>query len=105
MCWMGLLLWQPGWHALLPPPLGTNSWILALLAMAPLLFLTVPILSTRQKPLAWGMFLVMMYFIVGVMETWSNDAQRIPAVIQVILCCGFFSGLVLFNRPAPPAPE
>jgi uncharacterized membrane protein len=105
ICWVGLLLWQPGWHALLPSPTGSNNWILALLTLAPLLLFSGTVLTLRQKPLAWGMFLVMLYFIVGVMEVWSNEAQRVPAAIQVILCCGFFAGLVLINRPGPLQPE
>lgn len=99
LCWAGLLLWQLSWHALIPEPAGNSNWILALVAVIPLLPLTPGVMKNQHKSLAWGMFLVMLYFIVGVMETWSNPPQRLPAITQIILTCGFFLGLVLFNRP------
>ncbi len=104
-CWAGLVLWQIFWHGLIPPPGGNENWILAVLATIPLLVLSPGIMKTRHSTLVWGMFLAMLYFIVAVMETWSNEAQRITALIQLVLTCGFFIGLVLFNRPAQPGPE
>ena len=101
LCWAGLLVWQLAWHALIPEPAGSSNWILALIAFIPLLPLTPGVMKNRHKALAWGMFLAMLYFIVGVMEAWSNPPQRLPAIAQIILTCGFFLGLVLFNRPAP----
>jgi uncharacterized membrane protein len=100
--WPGLVLWQIIWHAILPTPLGSGNWILALFASFPLLLLTVGVVKTRHKALTWGMFLAMLYFIVGVMECWSNADQRFAASVQIILTCGFFLGLVLFTRPALP---
>lgn len=103
--WAGLVFWQLCWHAILPPPLGSSNWILAIVAAVPLLLLSAGVLKTRHKALVWCTFLTMLYFIIAVMETWSNAEQRIPAVIQVILSCGFFLGLLLFNRRVPPKPE
>ena len=57
-------------------------------------------MNTGHKALTWGTFLVMMYFIVGVMEVWSNAAQRMPAIVQLALTGGFFLGLVFFSRPS-----
>lgn len=103
--WIGLLLWQLCWHAILPPPAGSDSWMLAGITVLPLLLLTPGVIKIRHKSLVWGMFLAMLYFIVAVMETWSNADQRVPAIIQIILSCGFFLGLVLLNRPDHQAPE
>ena len=102
ICWAGLLAWQLAWHALIPEPHGSANWALALLALLPLVPLSAGTWRHHQKTLAWSMFLVMLYFIVGVMEAWSNPPQRIPALIQIGLTCGFFVGLVLLNRPATP---
>ncbi|MFT5138646.1 MAG: putative membrane protein [Lysobacterales bacterium] len=103
--WSGLVLWQFIWHAILPVPGGNANWILAILASIPLLMFTAGVVKTRHKPLTWGMFLVMLYFIVGVMESWSNADQRFAASIQIILTCVFFLGLVLFTRPVLPDRE
>ena len=62
-------------------------------------------MKARQSGLTWGMFLMMIYFIIGVTETWSNTEQRIAAAVQTALACGFFLGLVLFNRPVRAEPD
>ena len=62
-------------------------------------------MKASDRGLAWGMFLMMIYFIIGVTETWSNAEQRIAAVVQTALACGFFLGLVLFNRPERVKPD
>ena len=103
--WPGLVLWQLIWHAVLPAPLGSANWILAIFASLPLLIFTAGVIKTNHKQLTWGMFLAMLYFIVGVMESWSNSDQRFAAAMQVILTCGFFLGLVLFTRPVLPDQE
>lgn len=99
LSWAGLVIWQLAWHALIPEPGGSANWILALIAIVPLIPLTPGVMNNRHRALAWGMFLAMLYFIVGVMETWSNPPQRMAAIVQIVLSCGFFLGLVLFNRP------
>ena len=99
LSWTGLLAWQLTWHALLPAPGGSENWILALIAIVPLLPLTKGVMKKSYRSLVLGMFLLTVYFIIGVMETWSSPDQRVAALIQVVLCCCFFAGLVLFNRP------
>ena len=100
LSWSGLMVWQLAWHALLPAPGGNANWILALIAMVPLLPLTRGVMRQSNRSLELGMFLLMIYFIIGVMEAWSNPAQRLAAVLQVVLCVCYFVGLVLFRRPA-----
>lgn len=101
-CWVGLMAWQLAWHALIPEPHGSQNWALGLIAVLPLIPLTAGTWRHHQKTLAWGMFLAMLYFIVGIMEAWSNPPQRLAALVQVALTCGYFAGLVLLNRPAKP---
>ena len=103
--WAGLAIWQLCWHALLPEPMGNANWILAVVAFTPLLLLSPGVMKTQRTALSWGMFLVMMYFIVAVMEAWSNPPQRTMAVIQLILTCCYFLGLVLTNRPSQASPD
>ena len=98
MSWLALLAWQIAWHGLLPTPFGSRSWVLVLLATAPLLVLTRGVWQGRQRSYFWAMFLVMLYFLVGVMEAWSNADQRIAAIVQLLLTLGFFSGLLVSWR-------
>lgn len=96
--WLALLAWQITWHGLLPLPLGSRSWLLALLAAAPLALLTRGVWQARHRSYFWAMFLVMLYFMAGVTEAWSNADQRAAAMLQVFLALGFFGGLVISWR-------
>jgi uncharacterized membrane protein len=96
--WLGLLAWQVAWHALLPAPYGSRNWILAGLALAPLVALSPGLLRGTPRGRFWSLLLVMLYFIVGVVEAWSNPGQRLAAAAQVFLCVSFFTGLVLVTR-------
>jgi uncharacterized membrane protein len=106
LSWSGLMLWQLIWHAMLPlTGTGNSNWTLAIIAILPFLPLTPGVLKTRHRSLVLGMFLVMIYFILGVMETWANAEQRMAASVQVAITCFYFVGLVMFNRPVPPPPD
>lgn len=83
--YLALLAWQPVWHLLLPQPHGSRNWIIALVATIPLLLPLTGVLRMRHRALVWAGYLVLLYFIVGVMEAWSNAPQRLAAVIQVML--------------------
>ncbi|HET6564967.1 MAG TPA: DUF2069 domain-containing protein [Xanthomonadales bacterium] len=98
--YLALLLLQVVWHGLLPSPMGSQNWILALVASLPLLLPLRGIAAGRMRSMTWGGFLAVLYFVIGVMEAWSNPAQRIPAIIQIVVSlayCGLFAG---FSRQA-----
>ena len=99
-CWWSLTALQLAWHGLVPPPTGNQNWILASIALAPLLLLARPVLKGGVRGQFWGMLLVMLYFMAGVTEAWSNPDQRVPAVLQVVACLGYFSAMVWLNRRA-----
>lgn len=90
-----LLAWQWAWHALFPAPLGNTSFWLALVASLPLLALLPGVWSGRARPRIWAAFLVLPYFLVGVMEAWSNPAQRLPALVQAGLATAFLVAVSL----------
>lgn len=93
--YLALLLLQPVWHGLLPRPLGANNWILAVVASLPLLLPLAGIAAGRMRSMTWGGFLAVLYFVIGVMEAWSNPEQRIPAVSQIVVSlayCGLLAG-------------
>jgi uncharacterized membrane protein len=96
--YLALLLLQPLWHALLPPPAGTGSWLLGLVAAAPLLLPLKGLLAGSLRSMTWAGYLVMLYLVIGVMEAWSNPAQRLPALVQVLLVVIFVASLLSFSR-------
>ena len=69
-----------------------------MVATLPLLLPLRGIFRNESRNLTWGAYLVLLYFVVGVMETWSNPAQRPAAAIQVVLCCIYLVGFVRFIR-------
>lgn len=96
--YLGLLLLQPVWHALLPEPLGSRSWLLAALAAVPLLLPLRGLLKGSLRSMTWAGYLVMLYLVIGVMEAWSNPAQRLPALAQILLVAVFVAAVLWFSR-------
>ena len=101
VCYLAILLLQLIWHGLLPAPVGRQNWALALLATAPLLLPLSGVLQRRIRSMTWGAYLLVLYFVVGIMEAWSNPAQRIPALAQVGLVLLYVTSLVLVTRRRP----
>ncbi|NNE06398.1 MAG: DUF2069 domain-containing protein [Xanthomonadales bacterium] len=104
LCWWLLAVLQLAWHGLLPPPLGNSNWLLAMVAVIPLLLMAPIALRRGVRGRFWGMFLVMLYFVIAVTESWSNDKQRVLAVIQLVLSLGYFGGMVWISRSAESRP-
>ena len=96
--YLALVLLQAVWHALLPPPMGNASWLLAAVAVTPLLIPLKGVIAGSLRSLTWAGYLVMLYLVIGVMEAWSNPPQRLPALTQVLLVAAFVASLLLFSR-------
>jgi uncharacterized membrane protein len=100
VAYLALLLLQIIWHFLLPHPWGSRNWLLAVVATLPLLLPLRGIFSARLRSMIWGGFLAVLYFVIGVMEVWSNAAQRLPALLQVVLALAYCGLFVLYSRKA-----
>ena len=99
--YLALIAIQPLWHALLPPPRGAGSWVLAAIAVTPLLLPLKGVLTGSLRSMTWAGYLVMLYLVVGVMEAWANPSQRSPALAQVILVVLFVASVLVFSRSGP----
>jgi len=93
---------QPLWHALLPAPMGSGNWILALAALFPLLLPLKGLLKGSLRSMTWAGYLVMLYLVIGITEAWSNPAQRLPALLQTLLVGVFIAAVLVFSRPKQP---
>ena len=98
LSYLAIVLLQITWHALLPRPFGSQNWTLALLATVPLLLPLRGILRRNHRSMTWGGYLLVFYLTVGLMESWSNPAQRLPALGQVALILLYVISLVSFTR-------
>jgi uncharacterized membrane protein len=96
--YLGLIILQPLWHALLPSPHGAGSWILAAVATAPLLLPLKGLLANSLRSMTWAGYLVMLYLVIGIMEAWSNPPQRVPALVQTALVIVFVWSVLVFSR-------
>lgn len=96
--YLALLLLQPLWHALLPPPYGAGAWWLGLLAALPLLPPLAGVLRGNLRSMTWAGYLLMLYFCIGVMEAWSNPDQRLPAAVQLALVIVCLTAIFGFSR-------
>ena len=101
LSYLALLVLQPGWHAVLPEPWGAESWWLGILAALPLLLPLKGILRGSLRSMTWAGYLLMLYFAIGVMEAWSNPAQRLPALLQTGLVVICFYAVFRFSRQSP----
>jgi uncharacterized membrane protein len=96
--YLAVLILQVLWHGLLPPPHGNQSGLLALIATVPLLFPLRGILAGSIRSMTWGGYLLVLYFVIGVMEAWSNPPQRIAAVLQFSFSLLYVTSLVILTR-------
>jgi len=96
--YLGLIAWQFAWHALLPRPLGTHLWWLALAAALPLFFPLKGVIRVQHRGMIWGAFLANFYFMAGAMEAWSNPAQRMAASVQIALVATYLLAVILVSR-------
>lgn len=101
--WLGLILLQPAWHALLPPPHGAGSWVLATLATVPLLLPQRGVWRGELRAVTWAGYLAMLYLMIGVVEAWANPPQRVAALLQVTLVAMFVAGALGLSRSGKSA--
>ena len=100
LCYVAIFFLQPVWHGLLPVPMGNRSLALTLLCTSPLVIPLGGILLRQVRSMIWGGYLVVLYFIGGVMEAWSNPPQRFLALLQIALTLLYVLLLVNMTRPA-----
>jgi uncharacterized membrane protein len=95
--YLALIFLQPVWHALLPPPLGAGSGLVAVLATLHLLLPLKGLLRGSLRSMTWAGYLVMLYLVIGIMEAWANPPQRVPALLQSLLVVIFVGSVLVFS--------
>jgi uncharacterized membrane protein len=95
--YLALVILQPVWHALLPRPMGAGNWLLAVLAVIPLILPLRGLLAGSLRSMTWAGYLVMLYLVIGVMEAWSNPVQRAPALVQIFFVAIFVGSVLVFS--------
>ena len=70
-----------------------------MIATLPLLLPLKGILQGRSRSMTLAAYLVVLYFIIGITEAWSNDLQRHAAAMQIVLSVLYMASVVAFTRP------
>jgi uncharacterized membrane protein len=96
--YLALIALQTVWHALLPTPWGSGSWLLAGAATLPLLLPACGVWRGSLRSITWAGYLVMLYLAIGVTEAWANPGQRPPALLQIILVVVFVASVLAYSR-------
>lgn len=87
---IGLLLSWYGFH--------DSSPIAQIALLLPLLFPLRGLLKGNPYTFAWSSFLILIYFIHGVVEAYANPAVRLLASLEILCSVAFYSGAVLYAR-------
>ena len=103
--YVAVTLLQPLWHGILPVPLGQHDWLLALVATLPLLLPLRGIVAGKVRSMTWGGYLLVFYFVVGVMEAWSSPEERVMALLQIALTCLYVTCLAVLTQRLRRRPE
>jgi uncharacterized membrane protein len=86
------------WTTLLSPPLHAPISLMLLVLVGPLLLPLRGLLHGRPYTHAWTSFLVLLYFLHGVVELYANPAQRLYAGLEILFSVGLYCGAILFAR-------
>ncbi len=86
------------WQTVLAPPSQVPISIVLLILVGPLLLPLRGLLHGRPYTHAWTCFLVLLYFIHGVVEAYSNPPERLYAGLEIVLSTLLYIGAVLYAR-------
>jgi uncharacterized membrane protein len=91
--YIALIVLLLGWYGVHDPsPLALT------LLLLPLLFPLRGLLTGNPYTFAWSSFLILIYFIHGVVEAYANPAVRPLASLEILFSVAFYSGAVLYAR-------
>ena len=85
------------WHGFLYPA-EKSPVMITVMIITPLLFPLTGLLKEKPYTYAWTSFIILIYFIHGVVEAWANDEQRILALIEIYLSVQVYIGAIYFAR-------
>jgi len=95
--YFALLLLLIVWHGFLFPA-DKQPWLILAFIITPLLFPLKGLLDEKPYTYAWTSFVILLYFMHGVVEAWANDEQRIYAIIEIYLSVQIYIGAIYYAR-------
>lgn len=96
--YFALLILMMLWQTVLAPPQIVPVSVALVLLVGPLLFPLRGLLYGRPYTHAWTSFLVLIYFIHGIVEAWSDPGVRRLASLEILFSVLLYSGALLYAR-------
>ena len=93
-----LILWLLVWHFALTPDKTTSTLFTVLLWIVPILLPAKGLVQGKPYTYAWTNFVVMYYLLHGLTAIYALPDERLYALIEIILCCGLFTGGSFYAR-------
>lgn len=95
--YFSLLILLVVWHGFIFPA-NKQPWLILVFIITPLLFPLRGLLKEKPYTYAWTSFVILIYFIHGVVEAWANDNERIFALIEIYLSVQVYIGAIYYAR-------
>ena len=96
--YFGLVILLTLWFTLLAPSSHLPVVVMLMVFVGPLLFPLRGLLHGKPYTHAWTSMLTLLYFTHGVIEAWSNSAERSYALLEVLFSVMLFVGAVGYAR-------
>ena len=97
-CYFLLIVWLLIWHFLLTPDKTTSTVFTLLFWIMPILLPLKGLVQGKPYTYAWTNFVVMYYLLHGLTAVYAIEGERVYALIEIVLCCGLFTGCSYFAR-------
>jgi uncharacterized membrane protein len=98
LSYFALLILLALWFTWLAPSTTLPTSLVLLFGLGPLMFPLRGLLYGKPYTFAWSSFLIMLYFIHGIVEAYANPQVRLLAGIEIALTCLFYTGAILYPR-------
>jgi len=95
--YFALLILLIAWHGFIFPA-SKQPWLIVAFIIIPLLFPLRGLLKEKPYTYAWTSFVILIYFMHGVVEAWANENERIYAVIEIYLSVQVYIGAIYYAR-------
>jgi uncharacterized membrane protein len=93
-----LIVWLLVWHFLLTPDKPTSTLFTLLFWILPILLPLKGLVQGKPYTYAWTNFVVMYYLLHGLTAVYAVEGERLYAIVEIVLCCGLFTGCSFFAR-------
>ena len=98
--YVGLIITIVVWYFVIAPPQHTYSIILSVSYVLALLTPAPGLIKKSYRVYMWSSYIILIYFMHGIIETWANADEKIYAILELVLSIAFFISATVCARHA-----